>query len=144
TKSQDNIIAEVGRQSPLEHLRDLYDELPARDRELFEKGLLIGVAMSEYRDTFRRGDFLIRNLLGIDRSTGAMAITDRIRIGQTVQFQVRDGDSADEDLLALLHAGKDEGMNPKGGLLFSCNGRGTRMFPEPNHDTGVIQREFGP
>ena len=144
TKGQENIILELGGHRPLEYLQGLYDELPVRDRQLFERGLLLGVAISEYRDTFQRGDFLIRNLLGLDRGSGAMAISDRIRVGQTVQFQVRDGESADEDLRLLLQAARDSGMQAKGGLLFTCNGRGTHMFAEPNHDAGVIQSTVGP
>jgi small ligand-binding sensory domain FIST len=144
TKGKDNIIVELGGQSPLNYLRALHEELNEHDRQLFERGLLLGIAMTEYRDTFGRGDFLIRNLLGMDRDTGAMAINDRIRVGQTVQFQVRDATSADEDLKQLLGAAKETGRHWQGGLLFTCNGRGTRMFSEPNHDAALIQHEVGP
>ena len=144
TKGQENIVGELSGQQPLAYLQGLYNELPAGDRSLFEKGLLIGVAMTEYRETFQRGDFLIRNLLGLDRGSGAMAISDRVRVGQTLQFQVRDGASADEDLKVLLQTQRKAGMNAKGGLLFSCNGRGTKMFSEPSHDAGTIQSEVGP
>lgn len=144
TKGQDNVILELSGQQPLAYLQGLYNELEAHDRSLFERGLLLGVAISEYRDTFGRGDFIIRNLMGLDRGSGAMAINDRIRVGQTVQFQVRDGNSADEDLKLLLRAGRESGSKAKGGLLFTCNGRGSRMFSEPNHDAGAIQNELGP
>jgi len=143
TKGQDNIVAEVGGMRPIDYLRGLYEELPTHDRGLFERGLLLGLAITEYRDTFQRGDFLIRNLLGLDRDSGAMAVNDRIRVGQTVQFQVRDGASADEDLRVLLRQERENGLKAKGGLLFTCNGRGTRMFSEPNHDAGLIQTELG-
>jgi small ligand-binding sensory domain FIST len=144
TKGKDNIIVELGGQPPLNYLRGLHEELNEHDRQLFERGLLLGIAMTEYRDTFGRGDFLIRNLMGMDRDSGAMAINDRIRVGQTVQFQVRDAASADEDLKLLLGAAKETGRHWQGGLLFTCNGRGTRMFSEPNHDAALIQREVGP
>ncbi len=144
TKGHDNIVSELSGQPPLAYLQELYNELPAADRPLFERGLLIGVAISEYRETFLRGDFLIRNLLGLDRGSGAMAMSDRIRVGQTVQFQVRDGASADEDLKALLRTNREAGLQAKGGLLFTCNGRGTKMFSEPNHDAGTIHNELGP
>ena len=109
-----------------------------------QRGLLLGVAMSEYRDQFRRGDFLIRNLIGLDPRTGALAVTDRIRRGQTVQFHVRDADSAGEDLRELLHAARSDGHRPAGGLMFTCNGRGTRMFREPDHDAKTLQTVAGP
>jgi small ligand-binding sensory domain FIST len=144
TKSKDNVIVELGGRQPLEYLQALYNDLPAQDRPLFERGLLIGLAMSEYRDTFRSGDFIIRNLVGIDRGSGAMAIADRVRVGQTVQFQVRDADSADAELKSLLVAAQETGMKAKGGLLFTCNGRGTRMFSSSSHDASSIQYNVGP
>jgi small ligand-binding sensory domain FIST len=144
TKGQENVVVELSGKSPLDYLRSLHEELGDADRQLFERGLLIGVAISEYRDTFGRGDFIVRNLLGVDRDSGAMAINDRIRIGQTVQFQVRDAVSADEDLQVLLHSARTGGLRPAGGLLFTCNGRGTRLFSQPNHDAQCIQHAFGP
>ena len=104
TKGQDNVIAELGGQTPLEYLRQLIDEVPANDKILMQRGLLIGLAISEYRDEFRPGDFLIRNLIGLDPRTGALAVTDRIRLGQTVQFQIRDAATADEDLKEILRS----------------------------------------
>jgi small ligand-binding sensory domain FIST len=144
TKGQDNVIAELSGQTPLEYLRSLLDEVPQHDKQLMQRGLLIGVAMSEYRDQFRRGDFLIRNLIGLDPRTGALAVTDRIRRGQTVQFQVRDAATADEDLKEMLQTSRAEGLSPEGALLFSCNGRGTRMFSTPDHDAKAIQSLAGP
>jgi small ligand-binding sensory domain FIST len=144
TKGHENIVSELSGQQPLAYLQSLYNQLPAHDRALFERGLLIGVAITEYRETFQRGDFLIRNLLGLDRGSGAMAMSDRIRVGQTVQFQIRDGASADEDLNVLLRAQREAGLRARGGLLFTCNGRGTKMFSEPNHDAGTIQDQLGP
>jgi small ligand-binding sensory domain FIST len=144
TKGQENIVVELSGKTPLDYLRSLHEELSDSDRQLFERGLLIGVAISEYRETFGRGDFIVRNLLGLDRDSGAMAINDRIRIGQTVQFQVRDAASADEDLQLLLHSSRESGLRPAGGLLFTCNGRGRRLFSQPNHDANCIQQEFGP
>jgi small ligand-binding sensory domain FIST len=144
TKGEDNVIAEVGGQTPLEYLRSLLAEVSPADRLLMQKGLLLGVAISEYRDKFRRGDFVVRNLVGLDPRTGALAVTDRIRVGQTIQFQVRDAASADQDLRELLQMAKADGSKPAGGLVFSCNGRGSRMFAEPDHDAKMIQAEAGP
>jgi small ligand-binding sensory domain FIST len=144
TKVEDNVIAEVGGQTPLEYLRGLLAEVSPEDRALMQRGLLLGLATTEYRDEFRRGDFVIRNLIGLDPRTGALAVTDRVRRGQTVQFQVRDAASADADLRELLQGASAEGFHPTGGLVFSCNGRGSRMFPEPDHDAKAIQAAAGP
>ena len=84
---------------------------------------------------------MIRNLVGIDRDNGSIAISDMAEVGQTIQFQVRDATSAREDLREILRL---EGVSPvAGALLFSCNGRGQALFGEPNHDVGALRRAFG-
>ena len=80
TKGQDNVILELGGQNPMARLKAMYDELPTHDQDLFQRGPHVGLAMTEYRDQFSRGDFLVRNLYSVDRATGAMAITDRVRV----------------------------------------------------------------
>jgi small ligand-binding sensory domain FIST len=111
---------------------------------LFQHGLHLGVVMNEYRGQFGRGDFLIRNIFGLDRDSGALAVAERVRVGQTVQFQVRDAASADADLRELLRADRAASQaKPAAALLFSCNGRGTKMFPQPSHDAQLIAAELG-
>ena len=102
TKAQDHHVLELGGRPPLQQLREVLEQLPARDRELFQHGPHVGLVVNEYQDTFGRGDFLVRNVYAVDRASGAMTITDRVRVGQTVQFHVRDAESADEDLRQLL------------------------------------------
>jgi small ligand-binding sensory domain FIST len=144
TKAQENVIQELGGRPPLEVLRELWQTLSVEDQQLLHNGLHVGLVINEYQDEFQRGDFLVRNVTALDRRSGAMQITDFVRVGQTVQFHVRDAASADEDLHALLqldlHA---HDKRPAGGLLFSCNGRGTRLFSQPDHDAGVIRKEAG-
>ena len=70
TKAQENVILELGGKTPLEQLRELWPTLSERDQQLFQRGLHIGRVLDEYRDEFRRGDFLIRNVLGIERPAG--------------------------------------------------------------------------
>lgn len=142
TEAREHVIMRLGGQTPLEVLRALYQELDARDRELFQHGLHIGLVINEYQESFSRGDFLVRNLYGLDRDSGALAVTDRVRVGQTVQFHVRDPDSADEELRTLLRG--QRGTGSAGALLFTCNGRGSRMFGVPDHDAAVLAEELGP
>ncbi len=137
TKSHDNVIQQLGGKPALRTLQDAVETMPAADRELLENGLLIGRAISEYREKFGRGDFLVRNVVGVDQDTGAIAMADYIKTGQTIQFHVRDSASADEDLSLMLQARKI--AIPAGGLLFSCNGRGTRLFDQPGHDIRAVR-----
>lgn len=145
TRVDRNIIRELGRRPALEVLREVFDDLDSTDQDRVREGLHIGRVISEYQETFQRGDFLVRNVLGADEQ-GGIAISDLVRVGQTVQFHVRDEETADEDLRTLL---EDERLaRPSttitGGLIFSCNGRGTRMFSTRNHDVGVVHQKLGP
>jgi small ligand-binding sensory domain FIST len=145
TKAEENVIYELGGKPPLARLQELWNSLSPEEQELFQQGLHIGRVINEYGGDFQRGDFLVRNVLGVDRATGGLAITDRVRVGQTVQFHVRDGATADEDLHAMLQL--DLGAHdrrPAAALVFSCNGRGTRLFGVPDHDARVIRGEAGP
>ena len=83
--------------------------------------------------------------MGTRPDDGAIAIGNLVRVGQKVPFHVRDADTADEDLVQMLELDRTANPNPpQAALLFSCNGRGTRLFPEPNHDAGTIQEMVGP
>lgn len=145
TKCDRNVVYELGGQTALERVRELLPSLPERDQRLVQQGLHLGLVMNEYQDSFQRGDFLISNVLGADPDTGSLTIGNVVRLGQTVQFHVRDAATADEDLIHLLdfeQAGRTR--RPQAALLFSCNGRGTRLFPRPNHDAAMVQSKIGP
>ncbi|MDR3638221.1 MAG: FIST N-terminal domain-containing protein [Isosphaeraceae bacterium] len=145
TKTEGNLIRELGRRPALEALRELFESLAPEEQALVQQGLHIGRVINEYQETFRRGDFLVRNVLGADEQ-GGIAITDVVRVGQTVQFHIRDADTADEDLRGLLDRERAERPDARrlGALLFSCNGRGTRLFDAPNHDVSVLHESLGP
>jgi small ligand-binding sensory domain FIST len=144
TRAEDNIITELGGRPPFARLQQLWQELSPREQQLFQQGLHIGRVINEYQGQFQRGDFLVRNVLGLDRESGALAITENVRVGQTVQFHVRDAETADEDLHALLQRDvKAHEQRPAGALLFTCNGRGTRLFSEPHHDARTVRAEMG-
>jgi small ligand-binding sensory domain FIST len=144
TKAEENLILELGGKPPTAQLQEVWQNLSLRDQRLFERGLHVGRVLNEYQDQFQRGDFLVRNVLGLDRDSGALGITERVRVGQTVQFQVRDADTADEDLheLLKLHVCSHE-KRPAGAILFTCNGRGSRLFKQPDHDAQAIRTEIG-
>lgn len=137
TRADRNVIYELGGKPPLEWLRRMSMALNDRDRHLVqEQGLLIGCVINEYQKSFGRGDFLIRNLIGLDPTSGALAVNDLVRTGQTIQFHVRDAESASEDLQTLLEPVRQRGA--AGALLFSCNGRGTHLFSYRHHDARCV------
>ncbi len=133
TRSERNMIYELAGQPALERLMGQVADLDPLERQLAANGLHIGVVMDEHLSEFGRGDFLVRGVMGADRSAGAVAVGTPIEIGQTVQFQLRDAASADEDLHELM-----AGRRAASALVFTCNGRGSRLFGTPDHDAMVI------
>jgi len=145
TGAQGNVIHELGGRPPLTRLQEMAAALPGRDQELLAQGILLGVVIDEYRAEPGQGDFLIRGLIGADPDSGAIAVGDEMQVGQTVQFHVRDAASADADLRRALERESAAlgGRRPAGALLFTCNGRGSRMFSAPDHDAGLIATMLG-
>jgi small ligand-binding sensory domain FIST len=142
TRADGNIIYELGGRPPLEVVKQMLVEIGPRDRQLLQRrGLLVGRAINEYQPRFAARDFLIRDPLGFDAASGAMAVNDLIRTGQTVQFHVRDGATAAEDLDSMLSTVRRRPA--KGALLFTCNGRGTRLFGHRHHDARMVQDAAG-
>ncbi|MHC5005278.1 MAG: FIST signal transduction protein, partial [Planctomycetota bacterium] len=143
TKLKGNLVAELGGQPPMAVLKEAAVEMDERDRALLNRGLLLGVVIDEYKDHFGRGDFLVRNVTGLDPKRGVITVADDgLRVGQTVQFHVRDAATASEDLQLLLDA-QELAAPPFAALLFTCNGRGTRLFAEPNHDLDILRGRLG-
>jgi len=138
------VITELGGRPPLQRLREIVETLPPDEQDLVSHGLQIGVVVDEHLVLPGQGDFMIRGLLGADASTGAIEIGDVIEVGETVQFQVRDPLGADKDLrLAVERATARLPGSPVGALLFTCNGRGRRMFGVADHDASMIEELLG-
>lgn len=144
TAAERNQIFGLGGQSAVEQLLRIYQQLPTQEQRMLQQGLHLGIAIDEYRDRFGLGDFLIRNVLQINQQEGYLVVGDFVRVGQTVQFHLRDHLSATADLKARMKQmlGDSLPQRPGGALLFSCNGRGSNLFPEPHHDARLI-RELG-
>jgi small ligand-binding sensory domain FIST len=142
TRCEDNVVHELAGQPALDYLRKLLTALPDEERTLAAQGLLAGLVIDENRPDYETGDFLMRGLLGADEETGALALAEAVRVGQTLRFFVRDAASADADLRRALGDAVG-GARPAGAILFTCNGRGTKMFDEPHHDARVVAEALG-
>lgn len=138
-----NHIHELAGRPAIERFQETVDNAEPHDRALLHQGarigsLQVGIVFDESDVEFGPGDFLIRGVIGTDPSTGAIAINDLVQIGTTVQFQVRDPESAETELLHLL------ARNPSASVLsFNCIARGTALFMAPNHDVEVIEDMLG-
>jgi small ligand-binding sensory domain FIST len=139
----ENIIQTLGSRPAWQILDDAFQSLTAREKERARGNLFAGLAMTEYREEFHRGDFLIRNILGADQASGGVAIAAYPRVGQTVQYQLRDASTADADLTQLSNSLADAGVKPFASLVFSCGGRGRGLFNLPSHDANAIAETFG-
>ncbi len=138
TKSEGNVIFELGGQPALGRVLAMVEGLGPEDRLLAAGGLHCGIVADEHKEVYERGDFLIRAVLGADRRAGAVAVGERVDVGSTVQFQVRDATTAGEDLEHTL------GVERCGGaLVFTCNGRGAGMFGTADHDPGIVHERLG-
>jgi len=145
TRCDNQIIYELGGRPALEVILALIETLSPADQRLARSALLMGRVIDEYKEKFERGDFLIRTLMGADSKSGAIAVGDVFRPGQTVQLHVRDAATAREDLHALMHDISHclERQTASGALLFSCNGRGSHLYGEPDHDSRVVAETTG-
>lgn len=153
TKGERNILLELAQEdsqevpistgTPLESLRELLQSLSEADRQLAQHSLFVGVARNEFKQQLGHGDFLVRNLLGVDPKTGAIAIGDRVRPGQRIQFHLRDAQTSAEDLELLLQSYTSQETSTSsdsGALIFSCLGRGVGLYGEPDFDTRLFSR----
>lgn len=145
TRCRDNVILELDGDSPAAVIQKLYGTLAGRDQELFRNALFLGIVMKESQSEYHQGDFLIRNLMGVDPQSGAIGLSAHVKENMVVQFHLRDAATSTEDLNALLTRYKKDAAHasPQGSLLFSCLGRGLHLFGKPDHDTDLFRRHFG-
>lgn len=137
TRAEANVVFELAGRPALERLQEVAGGLSDEDRRLMSELVQLGRVIDEGKTDFERGDFLIRTVVGADPEVGAIAVGDVVDVGSTTQFQVRDARSADEDLRHLV-----DGRSAEAALLFTCNGRGRRLFGTSDHDAGVVSESL--
>ncbi len=145
-----NILMEVDGRTPFETLKEIFMDLSDRDRQLAQHSLFLGVVMDELNDLPQLGDFLIRNIIGVDAQRGAIAVDEPLKEGQTVQFHLRDAETSSQDLHAMLQRYASGNAQPQevaeqqsGALLFQCLGRGSYLYGRPDHDTDMFRDVVG-
>lgn len=133
TAADRQFLVELAGRPALDRLTELAERLSSEERALLAGGIHLGIVIDETRDEFGRGDFLVRGIIGGDRSRGVLAVGDRVPVGATVQFHVRDAESAHDDLHEMLRD-----VHGDGALLFTCNGRGRALFGRDDHDASTV------
>lgn len=146
TKAEGNVLYELAGRSALEVTKEMLESLSVQDKKVSEHSLFVGLAMNEQKTSFKRGDFLIRNIIGFDPDNQTLMIGAHLKVGQTLQFQLRDKNTSEEDLKVLLEKLHHTNGNTslQGAILVSCVGRGKYLFEKANHDLELIQSMRGP
>lgn len=143
TRCERNILFKLNGKPALEVLEEMLGAMSERDQGLARTSLFLGIAIDPSKKEPERGDFLIRNILGISPEQGAMAVGAFLRNGQTVRFHLRDARTSAEDLeLTLNHFAAKKPGPLSGALLFSCTGRGEYLYGKPNHDSDLFAKRF--
>ncbi len=146
TRCNRNALLELNGQTPFEALKEIFVGLSSQDQQLAQHSLFLGVVMDELNDSPKLGDFLIRNIVGVDAQRGILAIGEVLKEGQTVQFHLRDAGASALDLDAMLeqYANSHSIHRDAGALLFSCLGRGSYLYGHADHDTDMFRDKLGP
>ena len=143
TECEQNRIRKLAGRPALEILMETWHGLPSQDQRRLQSAPFLGLAIDAMKRSFERGDFLVRSIMGLDQRDRSITVADFVRRGQTVQLLVRDAQSAGEDLRLLMArqggGALGEEAHRAGALIFSCNGRGSRMFDVPDHDIGCVR-----
>ena len=143
TGASENVISSIGSISAYDRLSESFESLDPDEKARAAGNLFVGLALNEYVDEFKTGDFLVRNLIGVDSSSGKMELAAYPRVGQTLQFQLRDRHSAHEDLQQILKRAARKKVRPFAAISFLCGGRGSGLFGAPHHDAVCLQEQFG-
>jgi len=130
--------------TPVACLQGILEGLEPRERELVRHSLFLGVAKNSFQ---LGGDddppaFLVRNLIGVDPRTGSVAVGERLRVGQRVQFQLRDADASRQEQRQLLSQQRRRQAQPLAALLFACLGRGEGLYGKPDGDVQACREQF--
>lgn len=141
TEGRGNIVRRLGGRPAFEAIREIIADLDEDEKHMLARGVFLGIVADEHRRHFGRGDYVIRSILSANESDGSIALSDFVRLGQTVRLHARDASTAHEDLELLLDAQKLH-EHPAGCLMITCNGRGTKLFEQPSHDASTVRRAF--
>ena len=145
SKCDGTLLTEMDGQPPLELLQSVYEGLDENDKSLVQTSLFLGIEMDPLKDNPQQGDFLIRNIIGVEREVGGIQVGTLLREGQLVQFHLRDKAMSAEDLKLMLtrYKANKNFKNTSGALLFSCLGRGQYLYGKPNHDSDMFRDHIG-
>jgi small ligand-binding sensory domain FIST len=147
TDCETNVLMEIEGEPPLKYLERLAATLNDEDRELMCNSLFVGLDTDPFPDDsdVASHDYLVRNLIGIDKNSGCLVVSEQLHVGRTIQFHVRDKVASAEDLQDTLNrcVEQEDYTRPDGALLFSCLGRGEALYGIVGHDSNLFRETIG-
>lgn len=140
TECQGNVAITIDERPAFDVFHEDVGDLIARDPH-GSVGYVFAALPIKGSDT---GDYLVRHLVGFDPEKKLLAVGEKLEPGDSIMFCRRDTDSAYKDLLRMLRdiEGRANGT-PKGGVYYSCVGRGPSLFGQNSEELKVIQQELG-
>lgn len=140
TRAVNNYIFELDGKPALEVLKHDVGDVLARDLRR-AAGFIHAALPVTGSDT---GDYVVRNLIGIDDSEGIVAIAETVEVGDRVMFVSRDSNAAAKDFQSMLEklAARAAGK-AKGALFISCIARGPNMFGGRGTELKMIRDAIG-
>jgi len=140
TQCHANLAIEIDGRAALGVLKDGIGEVLAQDLQRI-RGYIFAAFPIADSDT---GDYLVRNLTGIDPNQGWISVAEPVEPGRRIQFCRRDHDAALTDLKRMVRDVKARaGAAPKAGLYFSCIARGPSLFGSESEELRLIEAELG-
>lgn len=139
TRAEDNIVIELDGRPAMDVFVETLAQAGVSDLRDLAGSLHVALPITG-SDT---GDYLVRNLVGIDPDNGVFAVGDTIHPGDALMFCRRDREAAEHDLRRMLRSLKGRAVRPLGGLYFSCLARGPGMFGEIGRELGIVREELG-
>jgi small ligand-binding sensory domain FIST len=140
TECRRNVVGEIDGRPALDVFNEEVGETIARDPDRAAGYIFVALPVRG-SDT---GDYLVRNLMGIDPNKGWIAIGDQIESGDGIMFTKRDRSTANADLVKMLERLKKRITRPiQGGLYFSCLSRGHNLFGDAGTEMAILRDHLG-
>ncbi|HEX2229593.1 MAG TPA: FIST N-terminal domain-containing protein [Candidatus Binatia bacterium] len=145
TKAEGHLIYEIDQQPALEVFARLLKGPLAEDLRRALQVLFVGLPANRDENSVGPGNYVIRNIIGLDPDKGILGVADDVRAGQAMIFALRDGQRAREDLNQMLarQAARLAGKKPVFGLYFNCCARGASLYGTEGIDTAYIRQALG-
>jgi small ligand-binding sensory domain FIST len=145
TKSDGNLIFEINGRPAFESFAKVIKAPFLDDLRRALAFVFVGLPSDPSRNSVGPGEYLVRNIVGLDPQKGIVAVAEEVHEGERMIFTLRDSQRAREDLGQMLERQSKNlgGKIPQFGLYFNCCARGTSLYGIPGIDTAYIRNALG-